>query len=178
MINKHPKAKPKLVGLSEIAELAGVSKQAVSNWSVRDPDFPAPIVELASGKIWDEIEIAKWLSECRYQLSADVAALLAAVASLAEKNAASVQSNSQESIAMQNIPVYEKSRLWFVRDVIEPLKANDRFGVRVKDVGLFVMTKADFYAVFDNVVATASYQESGHYHYTQVPKKAMRFLTV
>lgn len=174
MINRTSKAKPQLVGLSEIAELAGVSKQVVVNWTVRDPHFPDPIVELASGKIWDQIEIAKWLRECRYQLSSDISAKKKAVTAEADQVAEGAVSKSEE-LAMQ-IPVYEKSRLWFVRDVIEPLHRSDRFGVRVKNVGLFVMTKTEFYEVFDNVVATASYQDRGHYHYTQVPQKALRFL--
>ncbi len=76
---------------------------------------------------------------------------------------------------MTDYPIYEKSRLWFKKEVIEALKPDQKFGVRVRDVGLFVMTKSDFYEVFSNVVASASYQVQGNYHYTQVPQKALRF---
>jgi chromosome partitioning protein len=41
-----------LVGLSEVAEMAGVSRQAVVNWRARFSDFPSPTAELASGPVW------------------------------------------------------------------------------------------------------------------------------
>ena len=50
-----------LVGLSEVAEIAGVSRQAVVNWRARFPDFPIPAAELASGPVWTRDEIEKWL---------------------------------------------------------------------------------------------------------------------
>jgi len=52
-----------LVGLSEVAEIAGVSRQAVVNWRARFPDFPAPAAELASGPVWTRDEIEKWLKQ-------------------------------------------------------------------------------------------------------------------
>jgi hypothetical protein len=50
-----------LVGIAEVAEMAGVSKQAVSNWRVRARDFPAPEAELASGPVWLKANIENWL---------------------------------------------------------------------------------------------------------------------
>lgn len=50
-----------LVGLSEAAEMAGVSRQAVVNWRARFPDFPTPAAELASGPVWMKEDIGKWL---------------------------------------------------------------------------------------------------------------------
>lgn len=50
-----------LVGINEIAEMAGTSRQAVSNWRVRAPDFPAPISELASGPVFRRSHIIAWL---------------------------------------------------------------------------------------------------------------------
>lgn len=50
-----------LVGLSEIAELAGVSRQAVSNWRSRFKDFPQPKAELSSGPVWGKDEVILWL---------------------------------------------------------------------------------------------------------------------
>jgi len=52
-----------LLGITEIALLAGVSKQAVTNWRARDPLFPKPVIELASGPIFDERKIKKWLKQ-------------------------------------------------------------------------------------------------------------------
>ena len=40
---------PDLIGLYEIAALAGRTPSAVSNWRKRFADFPTPIVDL---KIW------------------------------------------------------------------------------------------------------------------------------
>lgn len=54
---------PKLVGVSEIAELASppVTKQAVANWRHRFDDFPKPVQTLQSGPVWDEETILEWL---------------------------------------------------------------------------------------------------------------------
>lgn len=52
---------PDLVGLFEIAQLASVSVQAVSNWTTRKASFPKPIAVLASGPIWDGQSIRDWL---------------------------------------------------------------------------------------------------------------------
>jgi len=50
-----------LVGIGEIAEMAGVSRQAVANWRVRAVDFPGPIAELASGPVFRRSQIRSWL---------------------------------------------------------------------------------------------------------------------
>mgnify|MGYP001430146551 CR=1 FL=1 len=50
-----------LVGIGEIAEMAGVSRQAVVNWRVRAADFPIPVTELASGPIFRRSQIRSWL---------------------------------------------------------------------------------------------------------------------
>lgn len=52
-----------LVGLSEIAEMAGVSKQAVTNWRSRYPDFPPPVAELRSGPVWGRRDFLAWAEE-------------------------------------------------------------------------------------------------------------------
>lgn len=49
------------VGIGEIAQMAGVSRQAVANWRVRVSDFPAPITELASGPVFHRSHIRSWL---------------------------------------------------------------------------------------------------------------------
>ena len=49
-----------LVGLSEIATMLGVSRQRVGQL-VRDyDDFPAPVAELASGRIWETAAVEAW----------------------------------------------------------------------------------------------------------------------
>lgn len=55
--------KRKLVGVSEIAEMASpaVTKQAVVNWRHRFDDFPKPVQTLQSGPLWDEETMREWL---------------------------------------------------------------------------------------------------------------------
>lgn len=50
-----------LVGIGEIALMAGVSRQAVANWRVRVTDFPTPVSELASGPVFRRSQIRSWL---------------------------------------------------------------------------------------------------------------------
>ena len=50
-----------LVGLHEIAEIAGVSSPAVANWRKRNIDFPKPVAELKSGPVFRAYEIRAWL---------------------------------------------------------------------------------------------------------------------
>src|SRR5215813_10678167 len=51
-----------LVGISEIADLTGVSKQVVGNWRSRNSDFPEPAAELKSGPVWNFDDVAEWLT--------------------------------------------------------------------------------------------------------------------
>ena len=49
-----------LVGLSEIATMLGVSRQRAGQL-VRDySDFPPPVAELASGRIWETTAVEAW----------------------------------------------------------------------------------------------------------------------
>lgn len=52
-----------LVGISEIAALASVSRAAVNNWVARNPSFPKPIADLACGQIWEKSDVTVWLSQ-------------------------------------------------------------------------------------------------------------------
>src|SRR5689334_4821184 len=63
MIHKHEPLKLELMGLYEVAQVAGVTPQAVSNWVSRKPSFPAPLALLASGAVWDGSVIRAWLTE-------------------------------------------------------------------------------------------------------------------
>jgi len=49
-----------LVGLSEIATMLGISRQRAGQ-IVRDyDDFPPPVAELASGRIWETADVEAW----------------------------------------------------------------------------------------------------------------------
>jgi hypothetical protein len=50
-----------IVGINEIAAMAGVSSQAVTNWRARAADFPRPLSELASGPVFRRAQIRAWL---------------------------------------------------------------------------------------------------------------------
>lgn len=52
---------PRLVGVSEIAQILDVSRQRVSELRTRE-DFPAPIVELAAGPVWNETMLQLFLA--------------------------------------------------------------------------------------------------------------------
>ena len=58
-----------LVGIGEIAEMAGVSRQAVANWRVRAVDFPNPIAALASGPVFRRSQIRSWLKRKKRNIS-------------------------------------------------------------------------------------------------------------
>lgn len=60
----------KVVCLSEIAELACVTPSAVSNWQKRLSTFPAPLVTLRTGALYDVEEVTAWLAD-RDSLSVD-----------------------------------------------------------------------------------------------------------
>ncbi|MBX3512066.1 MAG: hypothetical protein KF750_00610 [Xanthobacteraceae bacterium] len=50
-----------IVGINEIAEMARVTSQAVTNWRSRATDFPRPLRELASGPVFRRAQIRAWL---------------------------------------------------------------------------------------------------------------------
>jgi hypothetical protein len=52
-----------LMGIYEIAQAAGVTPQAVSNWVARKPDCPQPLAQLASGGVWDGRVVRAWLKQ-------------------------------------------------------------------------------------------------------------------
>lgn len=59
-----------LVGINEIAAMAGVTSQAVTNWRSRAPDFPLPLSELASGPVFRKAQIRAWLKRNNRKLGA------------------------------------------------------------------------------------------------------------
>jgi len=68
---------------------------------------------------------------------------------------------------------YESSRFCFKRDRIEELNSQDQFRM-ITPVGVFQMSKSDFYREFPNVVASRSYKD-GVYNYPKLPSKAEQF---
>jgi len=51
-----------LVGVSDIADFAGVGKAAVSNWTERDLGFPEPLLVISKSiPIYSRLEVALWL---------------------------------------------------------------------------------------------------------------------
>ena len=54
-----------LAGIHEIAQMAGVTSQAVANWRIRYPDFPAPLATLNSGPVFNLPAVRHWLAHRR-----------------------------------------------------------------------------------------------------------------
>jgi hypothetical protein len=50
-----------LVGLTEIAQRAGVQKPVVAMWRKRHDSFPVPVAELATGPVWLWPDVETWL---------------------------------------------------------------------------------------------------------------------
>lgn len=50
-----------IVGINEIAAMAGVTSQAVTNWRARATDFPQPLTMLASGPVFRRSQVRAWL---------------------------------------------------------------------------------------------------------------------
>lgn len=49
-----------LVGIAEIAQMLRVTRQRVDAITRTHEDFPAPVAELASGRIWLRKEVEGW----------------------------------------------------------------------------------------------------------------------
>lgn len=54
-------ATPHLVGVQEIADLAGVRPNTVIQWTRRHSDFPPPVADLAGGRVWEVEDVIEWL---------------------------------------------------------------------------------------------------------------------
>ena len=65
-----------LVGVAEIADLFGVSRQAASNWRDRHADFPTPAASLKSGPVWELPDVLAWAGEREMQVKAEKAEAL------------------------------------------------------------------------------------------------------
>jgi predicted DNA-binding transcriptional regulator AlpA len=52
-------AREELAGVSEIAEMLGVSRPSAARY-VERPDFPAPAGELSRGRVWRRSDVTAW----------------------------------------------------------------------------------------------------------------------
>jgi chromosome partitioning protein len=68
-------ARDDLVGLHEVAILAGVGPSAVANWRARHPDFPSPVAELRSGPVFDREQVQRWLRRRRTKVGRTIATI-------------------------------------------------------------------------------------------------------
>jgi len=55
-------APEELAGLSEIAEILGVTRRTVQRYMQRK-DFPEPLGEIAAGRVWLRADIERWAKE-------------------------------------------------------------------------------------------------------------------
>lgn len=58
-----------LVGIQEIAEMAGVTRAAVGNWRARFKNFPLPVVELGSGPVFQRSDVRRWLKKKKNKMA-------------------------------------------------------------------------------------------------------------
>jgi len=49
-----------LVGVAEVAQLLGVTRQRVNRIVQTHADFPAPEAELSAGRVWKTADIEAW----------------------------------------------------------------------------------------------------------------------
>lgn len=63
MTDADPMPQMVLVGIPQIAQIAGVGSSAVGNWRKRHADFPTPKIQAPSGALFDLDEVERWLIE-------------------------------------------------------------------------------------------------------------------
>jgi hypothetical protein len=68
-----------------------------------------------------------------------------------------------------------RNRLCFKAKYIELLTPDEAFRVVVAGIGVYQMTKAEFYETFPNIVVSASYRDHGLYHGANLHARAARF---
>lgn len=59
---RQPKV-PELAGIAEVARLAGVSRQAVTNWRARYADFPKPVAQLEATPVFVVAVVRAWVEK-------------------------------------------------------------------------------------------------------------------
>lgn len=53
------------MGVAEIAERLGVSRQRVDAIVREDPTFPSPVAVLKAGRVWEADAVEAWIEEHR-----------------------------------------------------------------------------------------------------------------
>lgn len=53
------------LGVAEIAERVGLSRQRVHVLTTTDPTFPKPVDQLTAGKVWHEADVLTWIDTRR-----------------------------------------------------------------------------------------------------------------
>jgi chromosome partitioning protein len=61
-----------LLGMQEIAALAGVTRAAVTNWKARFKDFPKPVADLGAGPVFRRDQILSWLKRRRLEMTTGI----------------------------------------------------------------------------------------------------------
>lgn len=59
----HPEPEVFPVGISEIARIAGVSRDTVDEWTRRHSDFPAPRWRIGARPAWQAADVERWLAD-------------------------------------------------------------------------------------------------------------------
>jgi hypothetical protein len=49
-----------LAATGDLADEYKVGRATISNWTVRYPDFPAPVIELSTGPAWSRWQVRQW----------------------------------------------------------------------------------------------------------------------
>ena len=71
---------------------------------------------------------------------------------------------------------WNSGRLTFYKHKIEPLSETQSFKIYLEDAGVFMITKADFLRMFNDVVISNDYWEEGSFTYRELPEKAKKFI--
>jgi prophage regulatory protein len=58
-----------LLGVTEVAEVLGLSRQRVQQLTETDPDFPEPAASLARGRVWSRESIEAWAKATGRQIT-------------------------------------------------------------------------------------------------------------
>ena len=71
---------------------------------------------------------------------------------------------------------WSNSQFTLYRHKIEPLRPNEQFCITVEGEGDYVISKADFVKLFNNVVMDPVYRSQGIYRSSSTPEEALPFL--
>lgn len=52
-----------LMGLTEIAEMLGMTRQGVDKLIRRDGSFPPPVAVLTAARVWETADVERWARE-------------------------------------------------------------------------------------------------------------------